>query len=242
MELPRTRVGRARSEYGAGVEVGLLLFPDVTQLDLTAPFEVFSRVPGGRVHIVAKSLEPVRSDRGLVLQPTVDFERCPRLDVVMVPGWGQQALMVDDETLDFVRTQSTHATWTTSVCTGSLVLGAAGLLRGYRATTHWAYLDALAVLGAIAVDERVVVDRDRITGGGVTAGIDAALTVVAEAVDRRTAGHIQLHMQYAPEPPFHSGHPATADAEVVASVRNQLEPLRAQRLDVARAAAARMRA
>ncbi|HEX7094359.1 MAG TPA: DJ-1/PfpI family protein, partial [Acidimicrobiales bacterium] len=157
-------------------------------------------------------------------------------------GEGAREIRKDRALLAWLRRMAPRVRRLCSVCTGSLVLGAAGLLRGYRATTHWAYLDALAALGAEVVDARVVVDRDRITGGGVTAGIDTALTIAAAAVGRQVAEEIQLQLQYAPEPPFASGHPATADAAVVAAVNERLRDLQAQRLAAARAAAARLAA
>ncbi|SUE06872.1 transcriptional activator FtrA [Pantoea agglomerans] len=158
------------------LQIGLLLFPDVTQLDLTGPWEVFARTPGVECHLIWKDLQPVRSDRGLSILPTTTFADCPPLDVICVPGGpGQIALMSDDITLNFLRQQADQAKWVTSVCTGSLVLGAAGLLKGYRATSHWSSIDQLALLGAEPVSQRVVRDRNRISGAGVTSGIDFAL-------------------------------------------------------------------
>lgn len=205
------------------LHIGLLLFPDVTQLDLTGPFEVFARTPGVVCHLVWKEIKPVRSDRGLTLLPDCTFNDCPPLDVICVPGGpGQIALMSDEETLSFLRQQAQHAQFITSVCTGSLVLGAAGLLRGYRATSHWSSRDQLALLGAEPVDARVVRDRNRLTGAGVTSGIDFALTLVAEIRGDDVAQAIQLQMEYDPEPPFHAGSPQSATPQQLTTARSQM--------------------
>ena len=169
------------SERAPKWRIGLILFPQLTLLDLPGPAEVFGRMPRAEVHLLWKTLKPVRSDRGLSLLPTMTFADCPHLEVVCVPGGpGQIALMQDEETLEFLRRVAPGCRLVTSVCTGSLVLGAAGLLAGYRATCHWSSIDQLALLGAAPVEARVVRDRNRITGAGVTSGIDFALTVVAE--------------------------------------------------------------
>lgn len=205
------------------LHIDLLLFPDVTQLDLTGPFEVFARTPGVACHLVWKEIKPVRSDRGLTLLPDCTFNDCPPLDVICVPGGpGQIALMTDEETLSFLRQQAQHAQFITSVCTGSLVLGAAGLLRGYRATSHWSSRDQLALLGAEPVDARVVRDRNRLTGAGVTSGIDFALTLVAEIRGNDVAQAIQLQMEYDPEPPFHAGSPQSATPQQLTTARSQM--------------------
>ncbi|HVV85813.1 MAG TPA: DJ-1/PfpI family protein [Kofleriaceae bacterium] len=201
-------------------QIGFLLFPGLTQLDLTGPYEVLSRLPGGRLHLLWKDTAPVRADSGLALVPTGTLADAPQLDVLVVPGgFGQMALMDDAEVLDFLRRQAAGARHVTSVCTGSLVLGAAGLLRGYRAATHWMYMELLPAYGAIPVDERVVVDRDRITGGGVTAGIDFGLRVLAELAGDAVAQRAQLGLEYDPHPPFACGHPRSAPPEIVAAVR-----------------------
>jgi len=221
------------------VAIGLLLFPDLTQLDLTGPFEVFARMPGATIHLLWKSLDPVRSERGLTILPTATLADCPPLDLVCVPGGpGQVALMDDTEVLDFLRRAATTCRAVTSVCTGSLVLAAAGLLSGYRATSHWASRDQLALFGAIPTDERVVFDRDRITGGGVTSGIDFALAVVAHLAGADQARQIQLQMEYDPAPPFDAGSPAAAGPEVVGAVRARIAPLQERRLAASRRAAA----
>ena len=223
--------------------IGLLLFEEMTQLDFTGPYEVFARLPETKVHVVAKTAEPVRTERGLVLVPTVTCEECPRLDVVVIPGGpGQQHLMLDDDVLSFLRRQAEQAKYTTSVCTGALVLGAAGLLRGYRATTHWLSMSFLELFGAIPVDARVVVDRDRVTGGGVTAGIDFGLRLAALLRGDAIAQQIQLQMEYRPEPPFQSGSPTTAPKEIVETVRRAAERLRQERLRICEQAARRLHA
>jgi cyclohexyl-isocyanide hydratase len=207
-------------------QIGMLLFTDVTQLDFTGPYEVFARLPDAKVHTVSKDLRPVRTERGLVLTPTASYESAPPLDVVVVPGGpGQQSLMTDEAALTFLRRQAENASYVTSVCTGALVLGAAGLLVGYRATTHWLSLPLLTLLGATPVDARVVVDRNRITGGGVTAGIDFGLRIAAVLRGEEVAQSIQLQIEYNPEPPFRAGHPATAPASVVEELRRKGEPL-----------------
>jgi cyclohexyl-isocyanide hydratase len=196
-------------------QIGFVGFQKLTQLDLTGPYEALARLPGTKVHIIAKSLEPIRSDTGLAIQPTVSFADCPVLDLVCVPGGpGVNEAMLDEETLTFLREQASTARYVTSVCSGALVLGAAGLLRGYRATTHWASLQFLSRFGAIPVRERICVDRDRVTGGGVTAGIDLGLYVAAQLRGQAVAERIQLYLEYAPAPPFSAGTPETAPQEV----------------------------
>lgn len=198
---------------------GLLLYPNLTQLDLTGPYEVFSHAPGAKVHLIWKTLDPVRSETGLTILPDTTFETCPRLDVICVPGGpGQIDLMEDEETLAFLRAKAEEVEYVTSVCVGSLVLGAAGLLDGYRATSYWMAVDRLEKFGAVPVRERVVIDRNRITGGGVTAGIDFALYTIAEMYSERVAKTIQLGIEYQPAPPFNSGSPETADPEIVAAL------------------------
>lgn len=225
------------------LHIGLLLFPDVTQLDLTGPWEVFARTLGVECHLIWKDLQPVRSDRGLSILPTTTFADCPPLDVICVPGGpGQIALMSDDVTLNFLRQQADQAKWVTSVCTGSLVLGAAGLLKGYRATSHWSSIDQLALLGAEPVSERVVRDRNRISGAGVTSGIDFALTLVAEIAGDAVAKAVQLQMEYDPEPPFTSGSPHTASPQEVEQARAKMAEFLATRRAATKRAALRLQA
>jgi cyclohexyl-isocyanide hydratase len=191
---------------------------------------VFARMPGTRVSLVATTLEPVRSEWGLTITPDVISSAAPPFDVICVPGgWGVNALLTDRELLDFVRVQGERARYVTSVCSGALVLGAAGLLRGYRATTHWMSLDLLQYFGAIPVPERVVRDGNRITGAGVTAGIDFALVLAAELFGDTVAQSIQLAIEYDPHPPFNSGSPRSAPAEVRESVQRAGEFSLAQR-------------
>lgn len=223
------------------MQIGLLVFPDVTQLDLTGPLQVFSSVPGVTVHLVWKRIEPVPSDTVLVFTPTTTFADCPQLDVICVPGgYGTDALVNDIEVLDFLRAQAETARYVTSVCTGALVLGAAGLLKGYRATTHWTAMDCLEPFGAIPTDTRVCIDRNRVTGGGVTAGIDFALTLVADLFDRSTAEAVQLRLEYNPQPPFESGSPRTAPKPLVDSYLERITPNKVRRLEAVSRAAARL--
>ncbi|MDP2333011.1 MAG: DJ-1/PfpI family protein [Reyranella sp.] len=208
------------------IQIGILLYPNVTQLDATGPAQVLSRVPGAKMHMIWKTLDPVPTDAGFSIVPTTTFADCPRLDVICVPGGGgQTALMTDDETLDFLRRQAATARYVTSVCTGSLVLGAAGLLKGYKSACHWAWRDMLPAFGAIPVAERVVRDRNRISGGGVTAGIDFGLTVAAELAGEEVAKSIQLVLEYDPQPPFDSGSPEKAGPERVKRIRERLSGL-----------------
>ena len=215
--------------------IGLLLFPRLTQLDLTGPYEVFARLPNTSVHLVAKTLDPVETDRGLTILPTVAYDACPQLDVIVVPGGpGQQDLMEDAATLDFLRTQARGAQYVTSVCTGSLVLGAAGLLVGKRAPCHWSAIAHLAALGAIPTSQRVVVDGNVVTGAGVAAGIDFALELAGLIEGEQVAREIQLQIEYDPAPPFNSGSPRTAAPEMVDRLRARGAALNAERGEVAR--------
>ena len=223
------------------LQIGLVIFPKVTQLDLTGPLQVFSSVPGATVHLIWKQIEPVATDSVMVLTPTISFADCPQLDVICVPGGAGIDDMVNDaEMLDFLRVQAAGAQYITSVCTGALVLGAAGLLKGYRATTHWTAMDLLAPFGAMPAKTRVCVDRNRITGGGVTAGIDFALTLVSIMVDQKTAEMIQLRLEYNPAPPFDAGSPDTAPPEIVALMKERIAPSKAHRAEAVHRAAARL--
>jgi cyclohexyl-isocyanide hydratase len=219
---------------------GMLVFPNMTQLDLTGPYEVLARLPGAETLLLWKDLDPVRSEHGLTLLPMATLSACPPLDLVLVPGGGGiNPLLEDAEVLGFLRRVAADARYVVGVCTGSLVLGAAGLLRGRRAATHWMSRDMLRSFGAEPVAERVVVDGKVITGGGVTAGIDVALTVAAEIAGRAVAEAIQLGIEYDPAPPFASGSPERADSAVLADVLARAEPRQRDRAArVARAAAA----
>jgi cyclohexyl-isocyanide hydratase len=219
--------------------IGFLLFPGMTQLDLTGPYEVLARLPGAALHLVWKDLAPVRSDRGLAIVPTDTFETCPPLDLICVPGGpGINELLTDDETLSFIRDQAWAARYVTSVCTGALVLGAAGLLKGKRATTHWMSHGLLAEFGAIPVEARVVTDGRLITGGGVTAGIDFGLAVVAELAGPELAAAIELGLEYDPQPPFGTGSPERAGPELVARMRAMSARIQGIRTEQVRRAAA----
>ena len=224
-------------------QIGLLLFPDLTQLDLTGPYEVFTKFPDTDVHLLWKTLDPVGAGGGMRLLPTATFAECPKLDLICVPGGaGMNALLDDGETLDFLRRQARTARYVTSVCTGSLVLGAAGLLRGRRATSHWMSLPMLAAFGCEPVSERVVVDGEVITGGGVTAGIDFALTIAGELFGEEAAQRIQLAIEYDPRPPYDAGAPARADASLVAAVRGAAAARQAEREAAVGRAASRLAA
>jgi cyclohexyl-isocyanide hydratase len=207
--------------------IGFVLFPNLTQLDFTGPLQVLHRLPDSQTHIVAKTREPVPSDCGLSLVPTVTFADCPPLDLVCVPGgFGVSQAIADRPTVDFVRRQGERAKYVTSVCTGAFILGVAGLLKGRRATTHWAYTGLLPLVGASHEPGRVVRDGNVFTGGGVTAGIDFALTVAAEVAGAEAAQRIQLAIEYDPAPPFAAGHPERAPAPV----RDRLSTFYGQRL------------
>ena len=201
--------------------IGMCLFPRLTVLDLIGPYEVFSRMPNTRIHLIAATLDPVVSENDLAIIPDTLMAASPSCDVLFVPGGNGVNEMFDDEPfLAFLREQGQQARFVTSVCTGALLLGAAGLLRGYQATTHWLSLDLLPLVGAEPVAERVVVDRNRITGGGITAGIDFGLTLAALLHGESVAREIQLMMEYDPKPPFDSGSPVTADRAVVDEIRS----------------------
>lgn len=209
---------------------GILAFPDVQQLDLTGPYEVFASASGTEVHLIWKDLEPIQASTGLTLRPTMTFANCPPLDVFCVPGGsGVNGLLPDDMVLNFVRDQAKKARYITSVCTGALVLGAAGLLKGKRATTHWNALDFLSRFGAITIDERIAQDGNLITAGGVTSGIDFGLTVIGALLGQTEAEIVQLSLEYAPAPPFSSGTPKEACSNVLNSARQRLSESREAR-------------
>ena len=220
------------------MRIGFLLYPQLTQLDLTGPAQLLSRLPGADVHYVAATLAPVMSDCALALVPTATFASCPPLDFVCVPGgYGCTDAMGDDALLAWLRAQGARAAWVTSVCTGSLVLGAAGLLEGYSAACHWAWGDQLPLFGATWDRSRVVVDRNRITGAGVTAGLDFALHVTARLAGRDMADRLRLTLEYDPQA-APGGTPATARPEILAAARAAMaERLEARRAAIAAAAA-----
>lgn len=207
------------------MNVGFVLFPNVTQLDFTGPLQVLHRLPGAKTHILAKTPEPVPSDCGLSLVPSGTFADAPKLDLLCVPGgFGVTEAFEDGATLDFVRRAGEGATYVTSVCTGAFILGVAGLLRDRRATTHWAYRHLLPLVGAERVDARVMRDGNVFTAGGVTAGIDFALTVAAEVAGEDVARGIQLSIEYDPHPPFAGGSADTSPAPVVDRVSGLFKP------------------
>jgi len=204
---------------------GFVVFPNLTQLDFTGPLQVLHRLPGATTHIVARTRDPVPSDCPLTIQPTVTFADCPPLDLLCVPGgFGVDQAMEDEETIAFVRRASARARYVTSVCTGAFILGAAGLLRGKRATTHWAYHHLLPRVGAIPVKERVVRDGNTFTGAGVTAGVDFAFTVMQEIAGPGVTQAVQLGIEYDPKPPFDGGSPARAPAEIKAAADQRYAP------------------
>jgi cyclohexyl-isocyanide hydratase len=219
---------------------GLLVFPNLTQLDLTGPYEVLARLPGAETLLLWKSLDPVRSEHGLTILPMTTLASCPPLDLILVPGGaGINPLLEDPEVFAFLRRSAAEARYVVGICTGSLVLGAAGLLRGRRAGTHWMSRDLLRAFEAEPVAQRVVVDGKFFTGGGVTAGIDVALTVAAEIAGKAAAEAIQLGIEYDPAPPFNCGSPERADPAVIEAVLTRSKPRQGDRAArVARAAAA----
>jgi cyclohexyl-isocyanide hydratase len=224
------------------MHVVMLLYPGLTQLDLTGPFEVLTRFRELTIDLVWKTTHPVTDGNGLRLLPTTDFDSCRQADILFVPGGpGQAKLMSDDETLNFLRRQAEGAQYVTSVCTGSLVLAAAGLLRGCRATSHWLSLEQLSYFDVIPVRERVVIDGSRITGAGVTSGIDFALTLAAQLFGEERARGVQLSMEYDPKPPFASGSPDNALRATVERARELAAPFQAQRARIAQEAAERLK-
>ncbi|MEM7768229.1 MAG: DJ-1/PfpI family protein [Pseudomonadota bacterium] len=201
------------------MRIGFVIFPGVTQLDFTGPLQFLGRMPGAEARIIAKTRDAVSSDSALTILPSHDFTDAGPLDLICVPGgFGIPDAIADDETLAYVRETAATATYVTSVCTGALLLGSAGLLAGKRATTHWAYTRLLDLFGATHVDQRVVQDGNTFTGGGVTAGIDFALTLIQAIHGQSVAEAMQLGFEYDPRPPVQSGHPSRAAPETLARV------------------------
>src|ERR1700761_8439480 len=223
------------------LHIGSLLFEGIDQIDLTGPFEVLSRIPNATYRIYGKTAAPVRDLKGLRLTPDATFDEAPPLDVQHVPGgYGQEALMEDADVLGWIGQQASGACSIFSVCTGALICGAAGLLKGRRATTHWSAFHLLPLFGAVPVNERVVIDGAWVFAAGVTAGIDGALRLAAELRGDAAAQAIQLYMVYAPEPPFDSGTPETAPSAILDQARQSVAGITAQREATARRAAARL--
>jgi cyclohexyl-isocyanide hydratase len=224
------------------LQIGFPIFPDVTQLDFTGPFEVLARLPGAHCHVIAETREPVPAQGGaLRFLPTAGFADCPALDIVCVPGgFGHIRAMESAAFLGFLREQARTCRYITSVCTGAMLLAAAGLLKGYRATTHWQSMHRLAQFGAIPTEGRVVVDRNRVTGGGVTAGIDFGLALAAELAGETVARQIAVQIEYRPDPPF-SGDPSTASPEILAALKARIAPIEPIQAAADARAAARIR-
>ena len=223
-------------------QVGLVVYPHMILLDLVGPLTVLA-LTGAVCHRVGASLDPVTTDVGIAVQPTATYATCPRdLDVLFVPGGlkGTVALMRSPEALAFLADRGGRARYVTSVCTGSLALAAAGLLKDYKATSHWNVRPLLALMGAMPIDARVVEDRNRITGGGVTAGLDFGLVMAARLRDEATARRIQLVLEYAPQPPFAAGTPDKAGSTLTAEVKSRIEPTTAAAHEAALAAATRL--
>lgn len=209
-----------------------LLFDGITQLDFTGPAQVLARIPGALVHTAVKAIKPIQTDSGFAILPSTSFADCPQADLLCVPGgFGTKDVIQDQATLQFLRDQAGAARYVTSVCTGSLALGAAGLLKGKRATSHWAYTGLLEKFGAIYEKARVVQDGNLITAGGVTSGIDFALTLVAEITGQQLAESIQLSLEYDPNPPFNSGHPDVADPKLIALLHERVYGKQVQSLE-----------
>jgi len=215
--------------------IGALIFPNMDQCDFTGPFEALARVPNSTFVTIARDKSPVRDLMGLRILPDMSMEEAPKLDVLLVPGGhGQEALMHDEDILGFIREQASHARYVFSVCTGALLCGAAGLLDGKQATTHWTAMEVLPYYGATPKHERVVVDDNMISAGGVTAGIDGSLVVVSLLRGRTVAEEIQLYMAYEPRTPFTAGSPDTAPAHVLNAVTERARAITESRLETAR--------
>jgi cyclohexyl-isocyanide hydratase len=238
---PATRFLAGENAVNDHLNVGAVIYSQIDQTDFTGPFEILSRLPDSTFHVLGKDKKPIRDMKGLRFTPELTLAEAPALDVLVVPGGpGQQALMEDEAVLGFLRRQAAGARYVISVCTGALLLGAAGLLKGVRATTHWASFHLLPYFGAVPVEARVVIDGKFVSTAGVTAGLDGALRLAALLRGEEVAQRIQLSIQYAPEPPFDSGSPATAPALVLAAEREAYRSLTEQRQVTARRIAARL--
>lgn len=213
------------------LKIGGLIFPNMDQCDFTGPFEALARVPNSSFMTIWRDRQPVRDLAGMQLLADTTFEEAPQLDVLLVPGGhGQEALVHDEVVLSFIRKQAAGARYVFSVCTGALLCGAAGLLHGKRATTHWTAMEVLPLYGATPSDERVVIDGNLVSAGGVTSGIDGSLIVVALLRGETVAQELQLYMAYDPQPPFQSGSPATAPSAILAAVTERARPITEKRL------------
>ncbi len=223
------------------ISIAFLLFPGVTQLDLTGPAQVLSRLGEAKLDLVWKSLDPVMTDAGFAIMPTATFKNVDRPDILCVPGGiGVTEVMMNEAAMAWVRKVGSNAQWVTSVCTGSLILGAAGLLKGYKATSHWAWHDHLSLFGAEPVKARTVFDRNRVTGGGVTAGIDVAFALMAKIRGEAHARMIQLALEYDPAPPLDSGSPEKAGEAMVAAFAERMATLAPNRAEEMKEAAAHL--
>ena len=223
------------------LKIGAIVFPQMDQMDFTGPFEVLSRLPDSKFHVLWKRRDPVTDVHGLIITPDTSFAESPQLDVLVVPGGqGQELLMKDNDVLQFIQEQARGARYVFSVCTGALLCGAAGLLRGVKATTHWSAFHLLGYFGAIPRNRRVVADGQHVSSSGVTAGIDGALLIASFLRGERVAKQIQLAMEYAPEPPFNSGTPTTASPEIVEAARSAMQEITSRRHATARRVAFEM--
>jgi cyclohexyl-isocyanide hydratase len=229
------------TESSTHLRIGAIIYPQIDQADFTGPFEVLSRIPNSTFHVLWKEITPILDVKGLILTPDTTFANAPDLDLLVVPGgWGQEALMEDQQVLDFIRAHAERGKHILSVCTGALITGAAGLLRGVKTTTHWSSFHLLEYFGALPFPGRVVVDDKFLSTAGVTAGIDGALWAVELLRSQRTAEEIQLAIEYDPEPPFDSGTPETASPEVVATVGAHYKRVAESRMATAKRIAAKL--
>jgi cyclohexyl-isocyanide hydratase len=229
------------TEPSTPLRVGAIIYPQVDQADFTGPFEVLSRIPNSTFHVLWKEIVPVLDRKGLILTPDTAFANAPDLDLLVIPGgWGQEALMEDQVVLDFIRSHAKRGKHILSVCTGALITGAAGLLRGVKTTTHWTSFNLLEYFGALPFVGRVVVDGKFLSTAGVTAGIDGALWAVTLLRSQRTAEEIQLAIEYDPEPPFDSGTPELAPRAVVDAVRSDYQKISESRLATAKRIASQL--
>lgn len=240
--VPHDMSGFPPNWYGSE-KIVFLAYPQFTALDLVGPHYMLGNLMGATMIVAAKTRAPVESDMKLAIQPSATFDECPKdIDIIVVPGGSQGTLAAiqDEETMAFVKDRGSRAKFVTSVCTGSLVLGAAGLLKGYKATSHWAARDLLSIFGAEPVNQRVVIDRNRITGGGVTAGLDFGLTLVARLRDDNYAKAVQLLAEYEPDPPLDAGTPETAGPETTQMISGMFTQFLEEAKRVANTAASRL--